>query len=153
MVFPQSLGMVLREANARCHAPRAPRTIQRDSIQTIMHCKSAGLFEICKVILQQKLLWRFRFDDNPRDRTRATSVLIAQCAAQLRELAHEVEGAPEEVGAAGAAAGMDTAVARRQLRQLEARAAAEEDLMMRVPLSKVRQHPGRDSSSTRVRPN
>ncbi len=50
-----------------------------------------------------------------------------------------MEGAPEEVGAAGAAAGMDTAVARRQLRQLEARAAAEEDLMMRVPLSKVRE--------------
>ena len=57
---------------------------------------------------------------------------------QLRELAQEVEGAPEEVGAAGAAAGMDSAQARRQLRQLEARAAAEEDLMMRVPLSKVR---------------
>ena len=49
-----------------------------------------------------------------------------------------MEGAPEEIGAAGAAAGMDTAMARRQLRQLEARAAAEEDLMMRVPLSKVR---------------
>jgi len=61
-----------------------------------------------------------------------------------------VEGAPEEVGAAGAAAGMDTAVARRQLRQLEARAAAEEDLMMRVPLSKVRAGPGRDNSSASI---
>ena len=61
----------------------------------------------------------------------------ACCAAQLRELAQEVEGAPEEVGASGAAAGMDSAVGRRQLRQLETRAAAEEDLMMRVPLSKV----------------
>ena len=74
---------------------------------------------------------------------------FASCAAQLRELAHEVEGAPEEVGAAGAAAGMDSAVARRQLRQLEARAAAEEDLMMRVPLSKVRECPD-NVSCTRV---
>ncbi len=59
---------------------------------------------------------------------------------QLQELAQEVEEAPEEAGAGGAGdllAGGDSAAARRQLHALAARAAVEEDLMMRVPLSKV----------------
>lgn len=59
---------------------------------------------------------------------------------QLAELAQEVEGAPEEAGTAGGAGGdvgADSAAARRQLHSLAARAAVEEDLMMRVPLSKV----------------
>ena len=55
----------------------------------------------------------------------------------MAELAREVEGAPEELTAGGGASGMDTSGGKRQLRQLEARAAVEEDLMMRVPLSKV----------------
>ena len=54
----------------------------------------------------------------------------------MAELAREVEGAPEELRSGGAS-GMDTSGGKRQLRQLEARAAVEEDLMMRVPLSKV----------------
>jgi len=56
----------------------------------------------------------------------------------VAELARELEGAPEELTAGGGASGMDTSGGKRQLRQLEARAAVEEDLMMRVPLSKVR---------------
>lgn len=56
----------------------------------------------------------------------------------MAELARELEGAPEELTTGGGASGMDTSGGKRQLRQLEARAAVEEDLMMRVPLSKVR---------------
>lgn len=58
----------------------------------------------------------------------------------MAELAQEVEGAPEEAGIAGGAIGeavADSAAARRKLHSLEARAAVEEDLMMRVPLSTV----------------
>lgn len=60
-------------------------------------------------------------------------------AALMAELAQEVEGAPEEAGTAGGAIGetvADSAAARRKLHSLDARAAVEEDLMMRVPLSK-----------------
>eukprot|EP00879_Flechtneria_rotunda_P011823 GHRR01012350.1.p1 GENE.GHRR01012350.1~~GHRR01012350.1.p1 ORF type:complete len:590 (+),score=268.47 GHRR01012350.1:166-1935(+) len=52
----------------------------------------------------------------------------------LRELAEELEGAPEEVREE--VPGMDTAAAVAARHRLEARAAAEEELMLRVPLSK-----------------
>lgn len=53
----------------------------------------------------------------------------------MRELAQELAGAPEEVTAD--LPGMDTAAAVAARQRLEARAAAEEDLMLRVPLSKA----------------
>lgn len=50
-----------------------------------------------------------------------------------------MEGAPEDApaGGAGGNVGAESAAARRQMHALAARAAIEEDLMMRVPLSKV----------------
>ena len=51
-----------------------------------------------------------------------------------------MEGAPEEapaVGGGGADVGSESAAVRRQLHALATRAAIEEDMMMRVPLSKV----------------
>ena len=53
----------------------------------------------------------------------------------MRELAQELAGAPEEVAAD--LPGMDTAAAVAARQRLEARAAAEEELMLRVPLSRV----------------
>jgi U3 small nucleolar RNA-associated protein 3 len=52
----------------------------------------------------------------------------------MREMAEELAGAPEEVRAE--IAGMDSAAAVATRQRLEARSAAEEDLMLRVPLSK-----------------
>ncbi len=52
----------------------------------------------------------------------------------LRALAAELAGAPEEERAA--VAGLDSAAALRTRAKLEARAAAEEDMFVRVPLSK-----------------
>jgi U3 small nucleolar RNA-associated protein 3 len=53
----------------------------------------------------------------------------------MRELAQELAGAPEEVTAD--IPGMDTAAAVAARQRLEARSAAEEELMLRVPLSKA----------------
>jgi U3 small nucleolar RNA-associated protein 3 len=53
----------------------------------------------------------------------------------VRELAAEIAGAPEELRAADAGGG-STAALLRQRHRLEARAAAEEAMMTRVPLSK-----------------
>ncbi len=73
--------------------------------------------------------------------TRSSRIILFHCPApQLQELAQEVEGAPEEaatVGGGGADVGSESAAVRRQLHALAARAAIEEDMMMRVPLSKV----------------
>jgi hypothetical protein len=56
-------------------------------------------------------------------------------SAVMRELAQELAGAPEEV--TPDLPGMDTAAAVAARQRLEARAAAEEELMLRVPLSKA----------------
>lgn len=53
---------------------------------------------------------------------------------QLSEIAREVEGAPEELRET--LTGMDSAAAVRQRHRLAAREAVEEDLMLRVPLSR-----------------
>jgi hypothetical protein len=53
----------------------------------------------------------------------------------MRDLAAEVAGAPEEVRTE--LPGMDTAAAIAARQRLEARAAAEEDLILRVPFSKA----------------
>lgn len=53
----------------------------------------------------------------------------------MQELAAELEGAPEEVRG-GDPLGMDTAAAKRERRRLSAREAVEEELMIRVPLTK-----------------
>jgi U3 small nucleolar RNA-associated protein 3 len=53
----------------------------------------------------------------------------------VQELAAEIAGAPEEVGA-GAPLGMDTVAALRQRQKMAARDAIEEELMVRVPLSR-----------------
>jgi U3 small nucleolar RNA-associated protein 3 len=53
----------------------------------------------------------------------------------VQELAAEIAGAPEEV-AAGAPLGMDTVAALRQRQKMAARDAIEEELMVRVPLSR-----------------
>jgi U3 small nucleolar RNA-associated protein 3 len=53
----------------------------------------------------------------------------------VQELAAEIAGAPEEVGA-GAPLGMDTVAALRQRQKMAARDAIEEELMIRVPLSR-----------------
>jgi hypothetical protein len=53
----------------------------------------------------------------------------------VRELAQELAGAPEEVDAL--MPGLDSAAATATRRRLEARAAQEEELMMRVPLGKA----------------
>lgn len=53
----------------------------------------------------------------------------------MRELACELEGAPEEVR--HELPGMDSAAAVAARQRLEARAAAEEELMLRVPLSRA----------------
>lgn len=60
---------------------------------------------------------------------------VVCCSAVMRELAQELAGAPEEVTAD--IPGMDTAAAVAARQRLEARAAAEEELMLRVPLSKT----------------
>ncbi|DBA96237.1 TPA: hypothetical protein ACH3X3_002431 [Trebouxia sp. C0006] len=54
----------------------------------------------------------------------------------VQALASELEGAPEELRASSAVAGNETLEALRHRQRLEARAAEEEDLMVRVPLSK-----------------
>ena len=53
----------------------------------------------------------------------------------VQELAAEMEGAPEEVRG-NTPLGMDTAAARQERRRLSAREAVEEELMIRVPLTK-----------------
>lgn len=53
----------------------------------------------------------------------------------MQELAAELAGAPEEVRPD--LPGMETAAAIAARQRLEARAAAEEELMLRVPLSKA----------------
>lgn len=53
----------------------------------------------------------------------------------VQELAAEIAGAPEEVGA-GAPLGMDTVAALRQRQKIASRDAIEEELMVRVPLSR-----------------
>eukprot|EP00775_Hariotina_reticulata_P005267 gene5267-5502_t len=58
----------------------------------------------------------------------------AQRSSVLREMAQELAGAPDEV--TPDVPGMDSAAAVATRQRLEARAAAEEDLMLRVPLSK-----------------
>lgn len=63
------------------------------------------------------------------------SVALWCCSGVLREVIREQEGAPEEVTLD--LPGMDTAAAVAARQRLEARAAAEEDLMLRVPLSKA----------------
>lgn len=54
----------------------------------------------------------------------------------VQALASELEGAPEELRASNVVAGNETLEALRHRQKLEARAAEEEDLMVRVPLSK-----------------
>lgn len=56
---------------------------------------------------------------------------------QVRELAEELAGAPEEVAMAAALPGGDSLAAVRTRHRLEARAAEEEELFTRVRLSKV----------------
>ncbi|WIA21610.1 hypothetical protein OEZ85_000794 [Tetradesmus obliquus] len=58
----------------------------------------------------------------------------AQRSSVMREMAEELAGAPEEVRAE--IAGMESAAAVATRQRLEARSAAEEELMLRVPLSK-----------------
>lgn len=53
----------------------------------------------------------------------------------MQELAQEIEGRPEEVRER--VAGLEAAGAIRERLRLEARAGVEEDMMTRVPLSKV----------------
>ncbi|KAK9829724.1 hypothetical protein WJX72_007528 [[Myrmecia] bisecta] len=74
-------------------------------------------------------------DSGAKERRRAKEASRRAARSSLvQELAQELEGAPEELRAGPA--GGDTAGAIRQRHRLEARAAEEEDLMIRVPLSK-----------------
>lgn len=69
---------------------------------------------------------------------RRRDALAARRAARsslVQELAAELAGAPEEQGV-GARLGMDTVAALRQRQRMAARDAVEEDLMVRVPLSR-----------------
>lgn len=69
---------------------------------------------------------------------RRKDALAARRAARsslVQELAAELAGAPEEQGV-GARLGMDTVAALRQRQRMAARDAVEEDLMVRVPLSR-----------------
>lgn len=71
-------------------------------------------------------------------RERRKEEMTARRAARsslVQELAAELTGAPEELGA-GAPLGMDTVAALRQRQRLAARDAVEEELMVRVPLSR-----------------
>lgn len=63
------------------------------------------------------------------------AALRASRSTLVQELAAEIAGAPEEVGA-GAPLGMDTVAALRQRQKMAARDAIEEELMVRVPLSR-----------------
>jgi hypothetical protein len=58
----------------------------------------------------------------------------ASRSAVIRELAEEIRGAPKELR--NELPGFDSLAAMKQRQRMEARAAVEEDMMTRVPLSK-----------------